>query len=112
MVIAVTRQTLESFASSFADSTVVFGKATIARLSQVRTGLALGIAGLGVLPRGGRAPGPPPPGGPFSAPFAAPGPLPSFCCARLYGTAGEAWIETEMRVAQRQLYSRRDMVLQ
>jgi hypothetical protein len=32
---------------------VVFGSATVARLSHVRTGLAFGIAGLGVLPNGG-----------------------------------------------------------
>src|SRR5579872_2485472 len=53
VVIAVTRHTSALFASTFADSMVVFGKATMARLSQVRTGLAFGIAGFGVLPKGG-----------------------------------------------------------
>jgi len=46
----------------------MFGRATIARLSQVRTGFAFGIAGFGVLPNGGCAAGAPFSADPFSAP--------------------------------------------
>ena len=47
MVTAVTRQMPGLFGSTAADSIVVFGSATVARLSHDRTGLALGIAGFG-----------------------------------------------------------------
>src|SRR5688572_24527789 len=45
--IAVTRQMPGLFASTAADSMVVFGSVTVARLSQVLTGLASGINALG-----------------------------------------------------------------
>src|SRR5438552_7196519 len=72
VVIAVTRHTLALFASTFADSIVVFGRATMARLSQVRTGFAFGIAGSGVLPNGGGVPRPPAGGAPLAPPCCAP----------------------------------------
>lgn len=67
-MIAVTRHTLGLFASILADSIVVFGRATIVRLSQVRTGFEFGIAGFGVLPNGGCAGGAPFSADPLSAP--------------------------------------------
>ncbi len=63
VVIAVTRQIPGFFGSTTADSIVVFGSATVARLSHDRTGLAFAIAGFGaVCMNGGRigaAPRPP-----------------------------------------------------
>src|SRR5271165_4090556 len=55
VVIAVTRQMPGFAGSTVADSMIVFGSATIARLSQDRTGFAFAIAGLGVVPKGGCA---------------------------------------------------------
>jgi hypothetical protein len=53
VVIAVTRQMPGLAGSTAADSMIVFGRATIARLSQERTGFALAMAGFGVAPKGG-----------------------------------------------------------
>lgn len=53
VVIAVTRQMPGFAGSTAADSMIVFGSATIARLSQDRTGFAFAIAGFGVVPKGG-----------------------------------------------------------
>src|SRR5262249_8078189 len=47
VVIATTRQTPALSASTVADSMVVFGSATAARLSHNRTGLALATTGFG-----------------------------------------------------------------
>ena len=47
MVTAVTRQIAGLAGSNAADSMVVFGSATFARLSQDLTGFALAIAGFG-----------------------------------------------------------------
>lgn len=93
---AVTRHTLASFASIFADSITVFGSATIARLSQVRTGLALGIAAFGVLPKGGCAPRPP-----FGALLPPPGPLPLPCCAAVCPAAAITRITDRTRAVYR-----------
>src|SRR5665213_1893656 len=76
VVIAVTRHTFALFASTFADSIVVFGRATIARLSQVRTGFAFGIAGFGIFPNGGCAPKPRAPAPAGGVPWGAPPPAP------------------------------------
>ncbi|HEY1756471.1 MAG TPA: hypothetical protein VGG72_13805 [Bryobacteraceae bacterium] len=73
VVIAVIRQTAELLASTVADSIVVLGKTSVAKLSQVRTGFAFGMAGFGVLPNGGCAPRPAAGGVPFAAgPLAPP----------------------------------------
>ena len=56
---AVTRQMPGLLGSTAADSIVVFGSATVARLSHDRTGFALGMAGFGLDHRR-CAPGPPP----------------------------------------------------
>lgn len=56
VVTAVTRQMLGLLASTTADSIVIFGKATVARLSQERAGFALGIDAFGTAP--GAAPRP------------------------------------------------------
>src|SRR5207344_517107 len=47
VVVAMTRQRLGLAASTVADSIVVSGSATLARLSHERTGLALAMSGLG-----------------------------------------------------------------
>src|SRR5262245_15421035 len=69
VVIAVTRHMPGLAGSSTADSMVVFGSATIARLSQDRTGLALATAGFGTTPNGaGTAPRPAPAAGAAGGP--------------------------------------------
>src|SRR6266436_1476475 len=57
----VTRHTPGLAGSTTADSIVVFGSATVARLSQERTACALGTAGLGRALKGGAGAGPRPP---------------------------------------------------
>src|SRR6185503_14669351 len=49
VVTAVTRQTPGAFGSTAADSMVVLGSATLARLSHVRAGLAFGTSGFGAV---------------------------------------------------------------
>src|SRR5262245_66610022 len=71
VVTAVTRQMPGLFGSTAADSMVVFGNATEARLSHVRTAFASGINDLG----GGWAGAPPRPA-PFPTPAAAGSPPP------------------------------------
>jgi hypothetical protein len=55
VVIAVTRHMPGFIGSTAADSIVVFGKATAARLSQVLTGFAFAINAFGGGPAGGGA---------------------------------------------------------
>ena len=57
---AVTRQMPGLLASTAADSIVVFGSATLARLSHDRTGLAFAMAGFGVVCISGGSAGAPP----------------------------------------------------
>src|SRR5262245_1262118 len=71
VVIAVTRQMPGLFASSTADSIVVFGSFTFIRLSHVRTGFASGISAFGPGATAGAAPprpAPPAPGTPGAPP--------------------------------------------
>src|SRR6516162_10709145 len=82
VVIAVTRQMPGFSGSAEADSIVVFGSVTLARLSQDRTGFALGIADFGVTPRGGCTGKPPGPAPRPTAPVVgAPRPAPSCASA-------------------------------
>ena len=67
VVTAVTRQTPGLLGSTAADSIVVFGNATVARLSQDRTGFALAIAGFGLTAAGAAPPRPAPAGARRSA---------------------------------------------
>src|SRR5688572_24536470 len=74
VVNACTRQTLGLAGSMAADSIVVFGRATVARLSHERAGLALAIAGFGGVCIRGAGAKPPPPARPPGAPGAPPRP--------------------------------------
>ena len=76
---AVTRQMAGLFGSTAADSIVVFGSATLARLSQERTAFALAIAGFGGVCINGAAAGPPPPPRPPGPPGAPPRPPCGVC---------------------------------
>src|SRR5213592_3544647 len=83
VVVAITRQIPRLSASTIADSMVVFGSATLARLSHVRTGLALAMSGFGGVCISGGSAGPPagtPPGGEPPRPGCGP-------WARLAGTS-------------------------
>src|SRR5688572_3598282 len=78
VVMAVTRHTPGFAGSTAADSIVVFGSATVARLSHERTGLAFGIAGFGA---GNAGPAPRPPPRPATgAPCGAPRPAGGWPC--------------------------------